>query len=127
MTFGQASTGFSVGLLGGGEGPGTVFPIERLAVEQTLLNLLVPEDKIRITNGSGIKYAKMHESGMKLTVYFAENVVVLYMRLTKSSRGWLLSWQEQSMDLMHLNHRSQRQSYIVNIVLVLWAEQREEL
>ncbi|CAP98651.1 hypothetical protein E8E15_010521 [Penicillium rubens] len=34
------------------------------------LNLLVPEDRFRVTDGSPIKYTEMHESGMKLTVHF---------------------------------------------------------
>lgn len=34
------------------------------------LNLLLPEDKLLVTHGSPKTHTSMHESGMKLTVYF---------------------------------------------------------
>ena len=34
------------------------------------VNLLVPEDKIRVTGGSTKQYTETHENGKKLTVYF---------------------------------------------------------
>ncbi|KAJ5371901.1 hypothetical protein N7517_003907 [Penicillium concentricum] len=34
------------------------------------LNLLIPEDKFRVTEGTATSYTEMHESGMKLTINF---------------------------------------------------------
>ncbi|KAJ5520814.1 hypothetical protein N7463_001267 [Penicillium fimorum] len=34
------------------------------------LNLLIPEDKFRVIEGTATSYTEMHESGMKLTVNF---------------------------------------------------------
>lgn len=37
------------------------------------LNLLVPQDRFRVTAGSPKHYTETHESGMKLTVNFCDN------------------------------------------------------
>lgn len=37
------------------------------------MNLLLPEDKLRVTDGSTKQFTQTHESGLKLTIYFCSN------------------------------------------------------
>ena len=37
------------------------------------VNLLLPEDKLRVTDGTAKEYSSLHESGVKLTVHFCAN------------------------------------------------------
>lgn len=37
------------------------------------VNLLLPEDKIRISAGSAKQYTQIHENGLKLTINFCDN------------------------------------------------------